>query len=140
MIEVEIALKADRTIDIVTVGARTGLQRITEIWFTYIDGRVVICGTPSAGGDAGKPKPRDWLANLKANPEFQFCFKESLNLCIPARATPVVDIIDRRQIMSAPETRWYRERGFTTEELVSGSPIVDVRFLGEYQQLTTDGQ
>jgi len=33
------ALLRDRTIDIVTTGARTGLQRRTEIWFTNMAGR-----------------------------------------------------------------------------------------------------
>jgi hypothetical protein len=62
---VEAALKTDRTIDIVTVGARTGIKRITEIWFTNIEGRIVICGTPSADGSLGRRSRRDWLANLK---------------------------------------------------------------------------
>ena len=28
--------------------------------------------------------------------------------------------------MSAPETRWYRDQGFSVEELAAGSPIVEV--------------
>lgn len=130
------ALLADRTIDIVTTGARTGRQRRTEIWFTNIEGRIIICGTPSASGDPGKRQRRDWLANLVTHPEFWFCFKESIRLAIPARATRVVDPDDRRRIMSAPQTGWYRDQGFTVSELVHGSPIVEVRFLGHYRQLT----
>lgn len=128
---IERALRSDRTIDIVTIGARTGLKRVTEIWFMNIEGRIVICGTPSAGGRDGLRKPRDWLANLKAHPGFAFCFKETIELCLPARALPVVDPVDRRRIMAAPETRWYRDQGFTVDDLVAGSPIVDVRFLDE---------
>ena len=111
MTDVETALKTERTIDIVTIGRRTGQKRVTEIWFTNIDGRIIICGTASADGRPGRRRPRDWLANLKANPEFQFCFKGAFKLCLPAKAAPVVDPSDRRQIMSAPATKWYREQG-----------------------------
>lgn len=124
--DIEAALKRDRTIDIVTVGARTGLERVTEIWFVNIEGRIVICGTPA---------PRDWLANLKANPGFQFCLKESVKRCLPARAVPVVDPSERRRIMSAPATHWYRDQGYSIEALVDGSPIVDVVFLDEFAGL-----
>jgi hypothetical protein len=130
------ALLSDRTIDIVTTGARTGRQRRTEIWFTNIEGRIIICGTPSASGDPGKRQPRDWLANLVAHPEFWFCFKESIRLAIPARARRVVDHDDRRRIMSAAATGWYRDQGFAVRELVEGSPIVEVCFLDDYRHLT----
>jgi hypothetical protein len=135
MIDVKAALKTDRTIDIVTIGAKTGIKRITEIWFTNINGRIIICGTPSADGSPGQRRPRDWLANLKVNPEFQFCFKESIKLCLPARAVPIIDIWDRRQIRSAPASSWYRVQGCSSQDLVTGSPIVEVMFLDKYEHL-----
>jgi len=128
-------LKNDRLIDIATVGARTGFRRVTEIWFVNLDGRIIICGTPSADGYQGPPKRRSWLANLNANPHFEFCLKESVVFCLPAEAVEVTDQSERLQIMSAPQTRWYREQGFTVQELVSFSPIVEVFFLGEYAYL-----
>jgi hypothetical protein len=130
------ALRSDRTIDIVTTGARTGLERTTEIWFTNIDGRIIICGTPSASGEHSAPRPRDWLANLRAHPDFLFCFKESLTARIPARAGIVRNPDDRRAVMSAPATRWYREQGFSIDDLVRHSPIVEVGFLGPWAALT----
>ena len=136
--EVEAALRTDRTIDIVTIGARTGLRRTTEIWFTNVDGRIVICGTPSGDGRPGPRKGRDWLANLKANPEFEFCLKDSIQLCLPARAVPVTAPSERRRIMSADATSWYRDQGYSVDDLVAGSPIVDVIFLGDYQYLNAD--
>jgi hypothetical protein len=135
VMSVEAALRTDRTIDIVTVGARTGIRRITEIWFTNIGGRIVICGTPSGDGGPGPRRRRDWLANLKANPEFEFCLKGSVKLSLPARAVVVTDPADRRQIMSAAATSWYRDQGFSVDDLVAGSPIVEVVFLGAYQYL-----
>ncbi len=135
MINIERALRTDRLIDIVTVGAKSGLKRATEIWFCNIEGRIIICGTPSADGRNGPKNLRDWLANLKANPEFQFCLKESVELCLPAMAVPVVDPIDRRDVMSAPATQWYRDQGFSIDDLVADSPIVEVLFLHDYRYL-----
>jgi hypothetical protein len=122
------ALREDRTIDIVTIGARTGLPRRTEIWFHNVDGRIIITGTPGAEGGKGKYKPRDWLANMKANPQFTFCLKESLQAELPARAVEISDPEDRRYLLSAPETKWYRDQVGSVEELVRYSPIVEVYF------------
>ena len=107
--EIKRALRVDRLIDIVTTGAKTGKHRTTEIWFTNMSGRIIICGTPGGEGKNGPPKRRDWLANLKANPEFLFCLKESVTVKLPARSVPIVDPEDRRVLMSAPETKWYRD-------------------------------
>jgi hypothetical protein len=124
--EIRRALAEDRTIDIITTGAKTGLPRRIEIWFTNIRGRIILCGTPDAKGGKGKRTPRDWLANLKANPEFIFCLKESVQAELHARAVEVTDAEDRRYLMSAPETKWYREQVDTIDELVCDSPIVEV--------------
>jgi len=122
------ALRTDRTIDIITIGAKTGLPRRTEIWFTNVNGRVIICGTPDAKGGKGRYTARDWLANLRANPEFTYCFKESVKLELPATAVEILDPEDRRYLMSAPETQWYRDQVDSVEDLVQGSPIVEVFF------------
>jgi len=124
--EIKRALKEDRTIDIITIGAKTGLPRRIEIWFTNIYGRIIICGTPGAKGGSGKRTPRDWLANLKANQEFTFCLKESINVEIQARAEEITDPEDRRYLMSAPETKWYRDQVGFLDDLVRDSPIVEV--------------
>lgn len=122
------ALKKDRTIDILTIGAKSGMLRRTEIWFTNIGGRIIICGTPNAKGEKGSYTPRDWLANLRAHPAFTFCFKESLQLELPAVAVEIVDPEDRRVLMSAPETQWYRDQVDSVDELVNNSPIVEIFF------------
>jgi hypothetical protein len=122
------ALETDRTIDIVTTGAKTGLPRRIEIWFNNVDGRIVITGTPNATGEKGVYMPRDWLANLRANPKFTFCFKESIQAEIPARAVEITDPADRRYIMSAPATQWYRDQVGSLEELVEHSPMVEIFF------------
>ncbi len=126
--DIQNALQTDRTIDIITVGAKSGLPRRIEIWFNNIDGRIIITGTPSATEGKGPYTPRDWLANLRANPEFTFCFKESLQAEIPARAVEITDMEDRRHIMSAPATQWYRDQVDSFDELVEQAPMVEVFF------------
>ena len=120
------ALRKDRTIDIITIGAKSGLPRKIEIWFTNVNGRIIICGTPNAKGEKGQYSPRDWLANLRAHPDFTFCFKESIQIELPAKAVEIVDPEDRRYLMSAQETKWYRDQVDSVDELVNGSPIVEV--------------
>lgn len=125
------ALREDRLIDIITTGAKSGLPRKTEIWFTNIGGRLIICGTPDAEGKGGSRARRDWLANLRAHPKFVFCLKESLDVQLPARAVIIVEPADRRRLMTAPETHWYRDQVASVEELVESSPIVEVFFMEE---------
>ncbi len=122
------ALCTDKTIDIITIGAKSGLQRRKEIWFNNVDGRIIICGTPDAIGGKGKYTPRDWLANLRAHPQFTFCLKESIQIELAAEAVEIIDPDDRRYLMSAPATRWYRDQVDSIDELVNYSPIVEVFF------------
>lgn len=122
------ALGQDRTIDIVTIGAKSGQERTTEIWFTNVGGRIIICGTPDAVGSDGPRSRRDWLANLKAHPDFFFCLKESVQATLQARAVVITDPADRRALMSAPATQWYRDQVDSIEDLVAYSPIVEVFF------------
>lgn len=122
------ALKTDKLIDIITIGAKSGLPRTTEIWFMNVNGRIIICGTPNIDGRSGSYSPRHWMANLKANPEFTFCFKESVQAQVPATAVPITDPDDRRHIMSAPATQWYRDQVESVDVLVENSPIVEVFF------------
>jgi len=129
-----LALRTDTTIDIVTTGARTSQTRTTEIWFTNVEGRIIITGTIRSGR-GGPLLPRDWLANLTANPEFLFCFKESIATSATALAHPVDDPIDRRSLMTARATQWYRDQGDTIDELVADAPIVDVEFTGGFAGL-----
>lgn len=122
------ALAEDRTVDIVTRGARTGSIRTTEIWFTRIGEAVFICGTPSADGSPGRRQGRDWLANLNAHPQFEFVLKESLHETLPAVAEVVTDVDLRRLVFSAPETDWYRRRAGSVDRLVNDAPLVRVNF------------
>lgn len=130
------ALLTDMTIDIVTIGRRSGESRTTEIWFMNLDGRIIICGTPGSTNAQRSHAPRDWMANLIAQPDFTFRFKESIDVDVAAVARAVTDTSDRRLIMSHPATAWYREQGDTLEQLIDHSPIVDVKFRPPFAALT----
>ena len=113
------ALQTDDTIDITTVGRKSGQPRRIEIWFRQVDGRIYITGTPGT---------RDWYANLLHNPHFTFHLKESVHADLPAQARFINDIDERRRILSAPEMGWYQRQVSSVEDLVAGSPLVEVLF------------
>lgn len=125
------ALRRDLTIDIVTTGRRTGQPRTTEIWFMVVDDAVYICGTPGAGDTEREYWPRDWMANLVAEPDFRFVLKESVSLSLSARATPVTDAEERRRVFSSPVTGWYRDQTGSVDALVRHGPMVRVEFTDE---------
>lgn len=113
------ALQTNDTIDITTVGRKSGEPRRIEIWFRQVDGRIYITGTPGT---------RDWYANLLHNPHFTFHLKESVYADLPAQARFINDIDERRRILSAPEMGWYQRQVSSVEDLVAGSPLVEVLF------------
>jgi deazaflavin-dependent oxidoreductase (nitroreductase family) len=116
---IENALNQDDTIDITTIGRKSGRPQRIEIWFKRVNGRTYITGTPGR---------RDWYANLTANPLFTFHLKQSLHADLPARARPITDESERRRILSAPVMAWYRSQVHSLDELVAGSPLVEVLF------------
>jgi hypothetical protein len=123
------ALLGDRTVDIITTGARTGSVRTTEIWTTIIGGEVFVCGTPNASLPGVERKPRDWLANLIANPRFTLRLKSTAHVELAAEAEPLRDAQERRRIMSSPATEYYRGHAKSIEQAARDSPMVRVRFV-----------
>lgn len=113
------ALSRDLTIDITTTRRKSGRPQRIEIWFMHIDGRTYITGTPG---------PRHWYANLLADPHFTFHLKESIEADLPAVAVPVLDPAERRRILSHPSMAWYHGQVDSIDELVDGSPLVEVVF------------
>lgn len=123
------------TIDIVTLGARSGEWRTTEIWYVIVDGRIYICGTPAAGEHEREYAPRDWMANLKAHPEFTFVLKESTHAELPARASVVTDPDERGRVFTADTTGWYRRQTGSVDALVEHGPMVRIDLLGEAAEI-----
>lgn len=111
------ALVHDRTIDITTIGRKSGQPRRIEIWFHNVDGRIFITGTPGTRG---------WYANMVATPQFVFHLKESVQADLPATAEPIRDPEERRAILSRI-TKSVGQDG-RLEAWVKESPLVEVVF------------
>ena len=124
------SLLDERTVDIVTTGRRSGAERTTEIWTTVVDGQTYICGTPNASQPGVERRPRDWLANLVANPELIVRLKTSVHVDLPATAVRVDDPAERRRVLTAPNTEYYRN-AVSLEAALAHSPLVRVQFRGE---------
>ncbi|MFQ5908753.1 MAG: nitroreductase/quinone reductase family protein [Thermoplasmata archaeon] len=114
-VDVKRALERDRTIDITTIGRRTGRPRRIEIWFHRVDGRLYITGTPGRRG---------WYANLLHHREFTFHLKGGVRADLQATATPIVDLTERRGVLSRILAKLGASRQL--EAWVAGSPLVEV--------------
>jgi hypothetical protein len=124
------SLLNERTVDIVSTGRRSKTARTTEIWTTVVDGQTYICGTPNASQPGVERKPRDWLANLVTTPEFIVRLKTSVHVDLPAAAVRVDDPAERRRVLTAPNTEYYRN-AVSLEAAMSHSPMVQVHFTGD---------
>jgi deazaflavin-dependent oxidoreductase (nitroreductase family) len=116
---------AERTIDITTLGARSGLPRRIEIWFHRVDGHWYL---------TGMPMPRNWHANLRANPRFVVHLKHRVQADLPATAVPV-DEPTRRRVITAvldlqnrPEIAARVSRRQDVDEWLARSPLVEIVF------------
>jgi deazaflavin-dependent oxidoreductase (nitroreductase family) len=124
------SLLAERTVDIVTTGRRSGEPRTTEIWTTVVDGQTYICGTPNASKAGVERQPRDWLANLVAHPDFTIGLKTSVQVELSARAERVTEAQERRRVLTAPNTEYYRN-AVSLDTALAFSPVVRVAFTGD---------
>ena len=113
----KLALGKDRLIDITTTGRKTGQAHRIEIGFHIVEGEMYIIGTPG---------PRNWLANLIANPRFTFHLKQSLRADLPARATPIFTETRRRAVFAKIAERRQARQPMDLEAWVKGSPLVQV--------------
>ena len=123
---------AERTIDITTVGRRSGIPRRIEVWFHRVDGRWYLTGVPG---------PRGWYANLRANPRFTVHLKHGVTADLAATAVPV-DEPTRRRVIAAvldlqnrPDVAARVSRRQDPGEWLGGSPLVEIVF--DDEQLRT---
>ena len=116
------ALKVDLTIDITTLGRRTNQLIRMEIWFHNLAGRLYITGTPGR---------RDWYANPVSNPDFTFHLKGSVHADLSARASPVLDVVERRRVFLALQETYPRRGAVDVDRWVESSPLVYVELTGQ---------
>ncbi|MCU1393408.1 MAG: hypothetical protein JWM34_1836 [Ilumatobacteraceae bacterium] len=120
---------ADRTVDITTIGRRTGEPRRIEIVFYRLGDHVYLSGIPA-------PATRHWLSNLAAEPHFTFHLKHGVVADLPAIATVITDPAERRRILAVfvdqfnhrngPDGPWPRA---VLDEWVGHSPLAEVTFV-----------
>ena len=110
------ALSRGHTIDITTTGRRTGQAHRIETVFHNVDGRIVLSGMPG---------PRDWYANLLANPRFTFHLKGAVKADLPATARPILEPTERREVMARVAQNWRRT---DLDVMLAQSPLVEVTF------------
>ena len=113
---VQNALAQGHTIDITTIGRKSGLPRRIEIAFYNLDGHLYLWGRT--------PGRRDWFAKLQVNPQFIFHLKESVQADLPASARIVVDKAERREIFS--RLIQTSESESNLETVIESSPLVEV--------------
>ncbi len=111
------ALTKGGVIDITTTGRRTGQARRKEIVFHSIDGHLYISGTP-------RPRKRDWLRNLEAQPRFMFHLKGDVSVDLPATARVITNEAERRDVLTSITRNWNREGEL--DEFVRNSPLIEV--------------
>jgi deazaflavin-dependent oxidoreductase (nitroreductase family) len=118
----------DRTVDITTTGRRSGQSRRIEIVFYRLGDDVYLSGIPA-------PKPRDWLLNLAAHPQFVLHLTHRVVADLPATATVIVDPAERRRVLAVFVEEFNRRRGpddpwpeAVLDEWVEQSPLVKVTF------------
>jgi deazaflavin-dependent oxidoreductase (nitroreductase family) len=112
-------LRHGHTIDITTIGRRSGEPRRVEIVFHSFDGRMYISGMPS-------PRTRAWLHNLRANPRFTFHLKQLIKADLPATAREITDPGERHEVLTKVAKVWRRE----LEPMERFSPLVEVTIDG----------
>ena len=113
--KVQEALEKDLVIDITTTGRKSGQPRRVEIWFHNLDGVLYITGLPGSRG---------WYANILADPRMTFHLKDTATADLPARATPITSVEQKRDILR----RICTKQG-TLDQLearVSGAPLIKV--------------
>jgi deazaflavin-dependent oxidoreductase (nitroreductase family) len=110
------ALTRGHRIDITTTGRRSGQPRRIELVFHNIDGRIVISGLPGR---------RSWYANLLADPRLTFHLTGPVKADLPARARPITELVERREVMARVAGNWGRD---DLEVMLRRSPLVEVLF------------
>ena len=112
---VRTALHRSQTIDLTTIGRRTGRQRRIEIFLHDEDGRLFISGMPRAD------RTRDWIHNIRADPRVVVHLKHAVAADLPATAREITDRDERRPLIQAAAKRWRRT---DVENMLKYSPLI----------------
>lgn len=106
-------LARTRTVDLTTIGRRSGQPRTVEIWWFHVDGRFIITGTPGR---------RDWLANARANPAVVI---SAPNGDFEGTIEEIDDPQFRHRVFTDPQIGWYRTQA-QLDNLIETAPMIEV--------------
>ena len=106
------ALDRQQTVEITTIGRRTGQPRRIETWRYRARGRYWLTGSPGS---------RDWYANLVAHPEFVLHLKDQ---DLQVRGRVVTDPHDRALVLGeiVPGLDW----AGSLQSWIEASPLVEI--------------
>lgn len=120
MTDIAAALSQGGIADITTTGRTSGEPRRIEIWFHHLDGDLYLTGRPG--------RPRDWMANLTADPRFTLHLKRGVTADLAATAERIDDPAARATILFRLLTEsWDRDPDETRADLprwVESAPLV----------------
>jgi len=115
----------DRTVDITTIGARTGRQRRIEVFFYRAFETCYLSSTAR----------RDWYANLVADPRFTFHLKHGVRADLDATAIPITDQKTRRRVfedivadLNQPSNPGRIRQPTMLQDWMAGSPLARIVF------------
>ncbi len=111
------ALSRGHNVAVTTTGRRSGLPRRIELVFHNIDGRIYLSGLPGF--------PRDWLANMRADPNITFHLEGRVAADLPATARELTEPHERRAVMERVALNWRRT---DVDVMMTGSPLVEILF------------
>ena len=109
-------LKHGETMDITTIGRKSGEPRRIELVYHNVNGHILISGQPG--------RPRSWLANLTAHPRFTFHLKRSVQADLPATARVISETAEREQFLKPIAASWRIDHAL----MVDSAPLVEVTF------------
>jgi len=117
----------DRTVEITTIGGRSGLPHRIQIWFYAVNGRTFLSGMPG--------RTPDWYRNLLVNPRFTFHITHGDRVDLKATAVPVENQDDRREIFEAivadlnqPSNPGRIQQPTTVADWLDGSVLLEIVF------------
>jgi len=112
-------LRHGQTIDITTIGRRSGQPRRLEIVIHSFDHHLYISGIPS-------PRTRAWLHNLRADPRLTIHLKQLLTADLAGTAREITDPAERHEVLTKVAKVWHRD----VEPMERFSPLVEVTIDG----------
>ena len=109
------ALARGQTVDLTTIGRRTGLPRRVRLALHPIDGGLYISGLPGF--------PRSWLANVRVDARVTLHLKGPNRADLPATAREITEPAERRRIMERVARNWRRSN---VDRMMVASPLIQV--------------